>query len=623
MNDFVRCKRLNEAFFYVSDEYLDLVELERKPERRNRKSFRAAIGTAAACICILLLPLGVLAARWFGIGDLILPKDEIDTPVTGTADISLSGYMDSPEAQALAEWNRFLEGYDTDQAILNQIGNEPVGRIREDWSFYGIYTHEMEEKLDEIAAKYGLKLHTECNVINQDELMKRVGGCFMDEESLTWAYMYEDGYFHVEGDIKLSESETVGIQMTRCVKGTFNNVILSVDKVEKYTEWQYISDCGETVLLALAPDNALIFADFEDCFVSVNVQGGSESGMTREDLQALADTIDFSILKDVQIPEMSGDSVVMPGDDLLLSELLHGEIGNLGTGRLVFTVPCDDKQDYRLYFFADAKGEELKAENADYIFPNVREGNIPIGTFQTFEVFQIGDIVGDDTQYILLVGIYGVGEELLYDARVYKKSGKGYVLDTALTQEWNEKYEKLPEESEHGQEESAGDVETNRNASDTVADKLILNELMYGNVGEPLGLGTLVYTIPQSSEEDYKVYFFASKNEDERYLSLSERNLELTEATYIFPDAREGNIPIGKFQEFYYFDTEDISSDGVADLLLIACYEVGDEVYYDTRVYVGNEDGYALDNTLTQKLNEKYYNVEEYPVWEVVELPHD
>ena len=181
----------------------------------------------------------------------------------------------------------------------------------------------------------------------------------------------------------------------------------------------------------------------------------------------------------------------------------------------------------------------------------------------------------------------------------------------------------LPEESEHGQEESAGGIETNGNVSDTVADKLILNELMYGNVGEPLGLGTLVYTLPQSSEEDYKVYFFAEKNEDERYLSLSERELELTEATYIFPDAREGNIPIGKFQEFYYFGTGDISSDGVDDLLLIACYEVGDEVYYDTRVYVENEDGYALDNTLTQKLNEKYYNVEEYPVWEVVELPHD
>ena len=170
------------------------------------------------------------------------------------------------------------------------------------------------------------------------------------------------------------------------------------------------------------------------------------------------------------------------------------------------------------------------------------------------------------------------------------------------------------------------DEETERlseNASDTAADKSILNELMYGNAGKPLGLGTLAYTIPQSSEEDYKIYFFASKNEDERYLSLSERDLELTEATYIFPDAREGNIPIGKFQELYYFGTGDISGDGADDLLLIARYEAGDEVYYDTRVYVEREDGYALENTLTQKLNEKYYNVEEYPVGEVVELPHD
>ncbi len=446
MNDFVRCKRLNEAFSYVSDEYLDLVELEKKSEIRTGKSFRAAIGIAAACICLLLAPLGVLAAKWLRIGNLILPKEhndiahEIDTPVADTADISLSGCMDSPEAQALAEWNRFLEGYDTDHAILNQIGNEPVCGSREDWSFYGIYTHEMEVKLDEIAAKYGLKLHTECNVINQDELMKRVGGCFMDKKSLTWAYMYEDGYFHVEGDVKLSGSETVEIQLIRCVKGTLNNVILSVDGVEEYTEWQYISDCGEPVLLALAPNKALIFADFEDCFVSVNMLGGSESGMTKENLQELADTIDFSILKDVQTPEMSGDSVVMP-DDILLSELVHGEIGNLGTGTLVFTVPCDDRQDYRLYFFSDENEEELKAENADYIFPNAREGNIPIGTFQTFEVFQIGDIVGDGTQYILLVGIYGAGEELLYDARVYRERGEGYILDTALTQEWNEKYD--------------------------------------------------------------------------------------------------------------------------------------------------------------------------------------
>jgi hypothetical protein len=443
MSDFERCKRLNEAFSYVSDEYLDLVESEKKSKISNRKSFRTAAGIAAACICIFLLPLGVLAAKGFHIGMLILPKEndditqEADTDVSDTAVISLSGYMDSPEAQALAEWKSFLAGYDKDYAILNQIGNEPVDESRENWSFYGIYTQEMEEKLDEIAEKYGLKLHTECNTINQDELMKRVGGCFMDKEALTWAYMYEDGSFHVEGDAELPETETVAsFQMVRSVKGTFNDVVFQLVNVEEYTDWQYLSDCGEPVLLALAPSRALILADFDDCFVSVIVLSGGDTGMTKESLQELADNIDFSILKDVQIPEMSGDSVISE-KDILISELMHGEIGNLGTGTLAFTVPCDDSQDYRLYFFADDE-EKLKIENADYVFPDAREGNIPIGTFQTFEVFQIGDVGGEGDADILLVGIYGVGEELQYDARVYTDRGEGYVLDAALTQEINE-----------------------------------------------------------------------------------------------------------------------------------------------------------------------------------------
>lgn len=185
-----------------------------------------------------------------------------------------------------------------------------------------------------------------------------------------------------------------------------------------------------------------------------------------------------------------------------------------------------------------------------------------------------------------------------------------------ILSESDEAYSNLNNEILLGQNEKQEDPVT-------IMDKLLLNELMYGNVGKTLGLGTLVYSIPQSSEEDYKIYFFASKNENERYLPITERNLELSDDTYIFPDAREGNLPIGKFQEFYSFEMGDISGDGVADLLFIACYEVEDEIYYDTRVYVGNEAGYVLDSILTQKLNEKYYNVEEYPVWEVLELPHD
>ena len=372
-----------------------------------------------------------------------------DKPVPDRASISLSGYMDSPESQALAEWREFLAWYDADRKILDQIGNGPyIDEIRDDWSLYNVYTKEMGEKLDEIVEKYKLKLHRNFNVIDQEELMYRVGGEFMDKELLTWAFIYEDGMFHVEGDVGLTGSGKTGFQFERSVKGTFNEVVLNIGQVEDYTDWQYISSCGEPVLLALGPSKALVFADYEECFITVNVLSGSEDGMIKENLQELADRIDFRILKDVQAPDMRGDSVV-PTDEPLLVEMFHGEVGNLGRGTLVIADFCNNKQDYRLCFFADKNGEgqdpdfnvkKLKPENADYVFPDAREGNIPIGTFQTFEVFELGDIGKDGIGDILLVGIYGVDMELCLDARVYTESIEGYVLNAALTQELNEKY---------------------------------------------------------------------------------------------------------------------------------------------------------------------------------------
>ena len=112
-------------------------------------------------------------------------------------------------------------------------------------------------------------------------------------------------------------------------------------------------------------------------------------------------------------------------------------------------MPYDDKQDYKLCFYADESGKgqdaaidikELKIEDADYVFPDAREGNIPIGTFQTFDEFQIEDIGEDGTWDILLIGIYGIEEELCRDIRVYTENGEGYTLNMELTKELSEKY---------------------------------------------------------------------------------------------------------------------------------------------------------------------------------------
>lgn len=301
-----RISRLNEAFQYVDDRFLDLVEKERKTGRRRHISkIRGFLGTAAACVCLaVVLPGVALAYNWFGLKELILSEDR---SISGLehAVISLSGYMDSPETQAFVEWQEFLAHYDTNHRIADEVGNSVfAAEGRENWGLYSVYSYEMGEKLDEIAAKYGLKLHTEINIINQDELMYRVGGDFADKDILTSAYFYEDGTFQVEGNADLPGSGMTDFQFRRSVKGTFNEVMLSIGRAEDFTEWQYMTDCGELVLLALGPDKALILSDSEECFITVNVLRGTEEGMTKEDLQALADKIDFSIPKNVEATDM-------------------------------------------------------------------------------------------------------------------------------------------------------------------------------------------------------------------------------------------------------------------------------------------------------------------------------
>ncbi|MCI8461386.1 MAG: hypothetical protein HFG25_00315 [Lachnospiraceae bacterium] len=315
--------KLNEAFQYVDDFFLDLVEQEKVFGRKtavpgSTKPARMFLTGAAACLCLLLvLPVAAMAHNWFGLKDLLLPETPgpafagpgkgFDLPEFDI--ISLSGYHTSPEAQALAEWEKFLAGYDPDGKIAAEIGNDLFAAPnREDWLLYNVYSYEMGEKLDEIAGKYGLKLHQKINDVSPQELEYQTGGTFIKNSTNYWGYIYEDGTFQFDGDVEIEGFGTASFQFRRAVKGSFQDVALNIGDAENYTEWQYLTACGEPVLLALGDSKALLFADFDDCFIAVNVLDGSRSGMTREDLQRLADLIDFQILKEVQIPDMRGDS---------------------------------------------------------------------------------------------------------------------------------------------------------------------------------------------------------------------------------------------------------------------------------------------------------------------------
>lgn len=137
-----------------------------------------------------------------------------------------------------------------------------------------------------------------------------------------------------------------------------------------------------------------------------------------------------------------------------------------------------------------------------------------------------------------------------------------------------------------------------------------LKELLYGDVGN-LGIGTLAYTVPVKVGEDYRMYFFAAE-------TGKSGNISLSDASYTFPDAREGNAAIGRFEEIYYMDVIDVSEDCVGDIFVVAVYEESGEECYDTRVYIGGGSGYSLDSGLTKKINEEYCHVNDYPVQDIL-----
>lgn len=315
---------LIRAFQYVEDKYLDVVEQEEVLLAKERQ-WRHWSAVAACILCLILifaLPVAAVAANWFGLRDLLLPSGTGEGDVPGTQErepsgqgaegiIGLSGYQGSPEWQALAEWKTCLdarEGSGTDVPGTEDRLDASYTR----YSCYQVHSRELADKLEEIAAKYGLKLHTASYDLQDSPELLELSGSFLAEGkgALYPDYVYEDGTFQTEGTMFLAEDEAWDFLLLRSVRGTFHDGMLDVGNVADYEEWQYGAACGVTVSLALGTDKALILADLEDCFVTVAVRSivtpvhaGADQGVTRETLEAMADCIDFTRLSPVVPPK--------------------------------------------------------------------------------------------------------------------------------------------------------------------------------------------------------------------------------------------------------------------------------------------------------------------------------
>lgn len=304
--------------------------------KKHQKTVRRLAVLAAVIALMAALSGLAVAANFFGLWDALLPEkgsvnvtDENGVVVPGEYVlrdfVSLSGYSDTPESQALAEWNAFLESYDRDGAIVSSIGNAPTG-FEEDYGLYSVYTQEMADTLDAIVEKYGLRLHTRMEDVLPAVWPEAVG-TFMAENNTAWSgYIYEDGTFRYDGEADIPGYGKLEYQFSRSVRGSFNDVMLNIGDLSDFRDWGYQTRQGTSVTLGLgASVRSLILADLGDCFILVNVLAGEEADslfssgpIGKEELEALADSFDFSTLTPVETPDLD---VIMAASDQALEDL--------------------------------------------------------------------------------------------------------------------------------------------------------------------------------------------------------------------------------------------------------------------------------------------------------------
>ena len=296
--------------------------------KKRHFTMKRAAAIAAAAALVAVLSAAAVAVDLFGIRSVLLPEkglvnvtDEKGVVVPGVYEekdfVSLSGLQDTPESQALAEWRAFLDSYDQDGAIIARIGNNPTG-FEERYGEYLVYTQEMADKLEEIIAKYGLRLHTHLEIVMPESWPIAVGDFCRENVTACSGYIYEDGTFRFDGGAELGGTGrraygTIEYQFSRSVRGTFNEVALNIGDLEDFQEWSYQAQDGTALTLALGRKNrSLILADLGDSFVLVNVLTGQEGDDTfssgpigREELEELADSFRYTVLTPARAPDLT------------------------------------------------------------------------------------------------------------------------------------------------------------------------------------------------------------------------------------------------------------------------------------------------------------------------------
>ena len=296
----------------------------------RRKILRTAL---IAAVIAGLMTVTAYAAGLFGLlGRLIKGADSADQNYSVSQEaedvlnqlraihhrdyISLSGVAGSPEYQAAAEWLAFKGAY-AEQKTAEQIEQgklyfewrdlersfAPDAQTKETCRLYQVWDAAMWEKLQEIAGKYELSLHSERTLILGDWNQRREYG------------QYEDGSFLATATTTL-EQQFYAYDLYLERKGALPCDDMTASCADEYEEWEYKNAHGQSVSIAMmdaSPNNTwadmnfLIFYSGDDVTVTIKAKRGHSADATGMDdelfAEHLADTIDFTAVVSAPTPE--------------------------------------------------------------------------------------------------------------------------------------------------------------------------------------------------------------------------------------------------------------------------------------------------------------------------------
>ena len=276
-------------------------ELQNKPcVRTNRKvkMKRAVLIAAVITLTLLLAGCGiayVLRLQNLKIGKQAIPQTQYDDSGNQIGEteveldvLSMQGIKGSPNYLANQEWLAFTQSY-------TYTGGEYWESEPEYWA-YSVQNQEMVDKLDEICAKYGLKIigkpwheHIDCNeflkLLGVDSLLKPNADAVL---SIPAGRFFPGGSFTIYGTLKLADTDNLFTY--HCVKKDVFYDVFGYADADDLSQRNYTTTDGVNLLLLESDQSGMILADREDCFFTLSVDLTGDAT-----LEQIAECFDFTV----------------------------------------------------------------------------------------------------------------------------------------------------------------------------------------------------------------------------------------------------------------------------------------------------------------------------------------